>query len=61
MQQHIQTIHKLGLKNQILISRCLDLGLICNVKQLQQIDVQLRELLHKANFNPNQPRDEIGR
>lgn len=59
--QHIQTTHKLGIENQLLISRCLDMGRFHDIKQLQQIDAQLQELLHKANFNPNQPRDKIGR
>lgn len=45
MRHYIPTIQKLGIKNQIQISRCLDIGLICDIKQLQDIDAQLHRLL----------------
>lgn len=46
------TICELGLKNQRLISKNLDLGLFRQACELRQIDEQLRELFYKtANFD----------
>jgi hypothetical protein len=45
MNNHILAINTLGVKNQLLIGRCLDLGRIYEAKQLQKIDCELIYLL----------------
>lgn len=42
---YIPMIQYLGVKNQLLISRCLDLGFINEIKHLKQIDAELIALL----------------
>ena len=45
---HALAICELGLKNQRLISRCLDYGLVGQVRELKRIDEQLAWLLRKT-------------
>jgi 25S rRNA (uracil2634-N3)-methyltransferase len=52
MKQQIATIYKLGVKNQMLISKCLDYRMFNEVRYLNGIDHQLVKLLGKAKgFN----------
>lgn len=52
MKQHIATIYKLGVKNQVLISKCLDYRMFNEVQYLKEIDYQLIKLLGKTKgFN----------
>lgn len=44
-------LYKMGLENQVLVERCLNLGLVREAKELQYIDGRLRNVLYKATFD----------
>lgn len=57
-----QIAQQLSIKAQMLISDCLDYGLLEEARKIQRIDEEIIWLLHqlKAGFDPNQPRVPAG-